>query len=264
MTLLVVDRVSKSYRQGGPFGRRPSRPVLQGASLEIAAGECVGLLGPSGCGKSTLARLVLGIEAPDSGAILLDGMPLAGRRTADAVRARRDVQAVFQDPFGATNPRFTAFEVVAEPLRNFDRLNGAALPARVDELLRQVGLDPTESGKPAHRFSGGQLQRLCIARALAPGPRLLILDEAVSSLDMTTQGRVLDLLAELRHQTGVAYLFITHDIRLVPGFCDRAVVMEDGQTVPVGDIVAPSVPCRTLELLRDAILPSLPVSRAAS
>ncbi|OWJ69150.1 ATP-binding cassette domain-containing protein [Inquilinus limosus] len=264
MTLLSVDRVSKSYRQGGLFDRRPPRQVLQGAGLSITAGECVGLLGPSGCGKSTLARLILGIEAPDSGAVLLDGAPLAGRGRPDAVQARRDIQAVFQDPFGATNPRFTAFEVVAEPLRNFDRLSGPALRARVDGLLRQVGLDPAESGKPAHRFSGGQLQRLCIARALAPGPRLLILDEAVSSLDMTTQGRILDLLAELRRRSGIAYLFITHDIRLVPGFCDRAVVIEDGRTVAVGDIAAPAVRCETLELLRDAVLPPMPVARTAS
>lgn len=260
MSLLELRGVDKSYRQGGPFSRRRVR-VLRGASLAVAAGECVALLGPSGAGKSTLGRLALGLERPDAGEVLFAGAPLAGPRGRMAPAVRRSIQAVFQDPYGATSPRFSAFEVVAEPLR-YAGLAGAALEARVRALAAAVELGGADLGRLAHRFSGGQLQRLCIARALALEPRLLVLDEAVSALDVAVQARVLALLTALRRRTGCAFLFITHDLRLLRGFADRVAVMEAGRPVAVADPFAPCAAVPALARLQAALLACEPASLA--
>ncbi|CAH2604882.1 Ni(2(+)) ABC transporter ATP binding subunit NikE [Rhodovastum atsumiense] len=257
MSLLELRQVDKSYRQGGLFGPREAVRVLDRASLDVGRGECVALLGPSGAGKSTLARIALGLEWPDSGEVRFDGMPLLDDRGRMAAATRRAIQAVFQDPYGATSPRFSAFEVIAEPLR-YAGLSGAPLRARVRELAEQVELDPGALSRLAHRFSGGQLQRLCIARALALQPRLLVLDEAVSSLDLTTQARVLALLTGLRRRHGVGFLFITHDLRLLRGFADRVLVMEDGRPVEVDDPFAPEPAIPALARLQAAMLPARP------
>ncbi|MDB5370456.1 MAG: transporter related protein [Roseomonas sp.] len=257
MSLLRMQGVWKSYRQGGAFSCRPALPVLRNAGLRIEAGECVALLGPTGSGKSTLGRILLGLEAPDTGTVLFNGQPMRGAGGRVAPALRRQVQAVFQDPHGATSPRFSAFEVVAEPLRYYG-VTGAALRARVEELVVSVGLEVAELGRLAHRFSGGQLQRLCIARALALRPKLVLLDEAVSSLDVATQARVLALLGRLRAETGVAFLFITHDLRLVRGFAQRCLVMQDGQPLDVADPFTGGSALPALAALRDAILPARP------
>lgn len=257
MSLLEMRGLWKAYRRGGLFKRQPPLPVLRDAGLDIGAGECVALLGPSGSGKSTLGRLLLGLEAPDAGEVLFDGQPLRDARGRIGAPTRRAIQAVFQDPYGATSPRFSAFEVVAEPLR-YAGLHGSPLRARVEELAVSVELDPAELGRLAHRLSGGQLQRLCIARALAPRPRLLLLDEAVSSLDLDTQARILRLLAGLRASTGAALLFITHDLRLVRGFAQRCYVMQDGQPVEVTDPFGAGPVPPALARLRAAILPARP------
>jgi nickel transport system ATP-binding protein len=257
MNLLEMRGVWKAYRRGGLFRRQAPLAVLHDAGLSIGAGECVALLGPSGSGKSTLGRMLLGLEAPDAGEVLFDGQPLLDSRGRMDARTRRAIQAVFQDPHGATSPRFSAFEVVAESLRYAD-LSGAPLRARVKELAISVGLDPTELGRLAHRFSGGQLQRLCIARALAPRPRLVLLDEAVGSLDLETQAQILRLLSGLRASTGVAFLFITHDLRLVRGFAQRCYVMQTGQPVEVADPFGPGPVPPALAELRAAILPARP------
>jgi nickel transport system ATP-binding protein len=257
MTLFEMRGVRHAYRGGGPFSRRPRVTVLEDASLRIAPGECVALLGPSGSGKSTLGRLLLGLERPETGEILFEGRPLLDPRGRMARETRRAIQAVFQDPVGATSPRYTAFQVVAEPLR----LPPATLRARVAALMADVGLEPALMGRPAHRLSGGQLQRLCIARAIAPEPRLLLLDEAVSSLDLETQAAVLDLLRGLRRRTGAAFLFVTHDLRLVRGFADRTYVMEDRRPVEVPDPFGPGPVPPILATLRAAMLPARPVTR---
>lgn len=249
-----MQGVSHGYRHGALFGRQAFHPVLEDADLRIEAGECVALLGPTGSGKSTLGRILLGIERPQDGTVLFDGRPLLDARGRMGSGTRRAIQAVFQDPVGATSPRFSAGEVVAEGLR----LPRSALRQRVAQLMVDVGLDPAMMDRPAHRLSGGQLQRLCIARALAPGPRLLLLDEAVNSLDVEIQAKILVLLRELRARTGVAYLFVTHDLRLLRRFADRCYVMQDRRPVEVVDpFGATSVP-PALAALRDAMLPELP------
>lgn len=260
MSLLELRAVSHGYRQGGLLFRRMVKPVLRDASLHIAPSECVALLGPTGSGKSTLGRLALGLERSWAGEVLFDGTPLLDRRGRMAPDRRRAIQAVFQDPHGATSPRLTAFEVVAEPL-HAEGLDRSALRDRVAALLEDVGLDPTAMDRLAHRFSGGQLQRLCIARALAPGPRLVLLDEAVNSLDLETQAHVLGLLRDLRQRTGMAYLFVTHDLRLVKGFADRCYVMQDGQPVEVADPFMPEPVPPAMAALRAAILPVRPGPR---
>lgn len=260
MSLLEMRGIWKTYRRGGLFRPQPPLPVLRDAGLRINAGECVALLGPSGSGKSTLGRLLLGLEAPEAGEVMFEGQPLLDRRGRMPAEARRAIQAVFQDPYGATSPRFTAFEVVAEPLR-YAGLHGAALRGEVEALVASVGLDPAELGRLAHRFSGGQLQRLCIARALAPRPRLLLLDEAVSSLDLETQAQILQLLAGLRAQAGLACLFITHDLRLVRGFAQRCCVMQDGRPVEVPEPFGAAPVPPAMAALRAAILPARPRAR---
>ena len=260
MSPLEASGIHHAYRQGGAFGRRPRVAVLEGASITIGAGECVALLGPTGSGKSTLGRIVLGLERPDAGEVRFGGAPLLDRRGRMAPTTRRAIQAVFQDPHGATIPRLTGFEVVAEPLLA-ERLPRHALRERVAALLAEVGLDPAIMDRLAHRLSGGQLQRLCIARALAPAPRLIVLDEAVSSLDLETQARIMALLRSLRHGAGTAYLFVTHDLRLVRGFADRCYVMQDRRPVEVADPFGPGPVPPVLAALRGAILPVRPGPR---
>lgn len=258
MSLLVLKGISRNYRRGGVFARRPALRVLRGTSLTIGAGECVALVGPSGSGKSTLARIALGLERPDAGQLLFDGRPLTDGRGRMAKATRNAIQAVFQDPFGATSPRLTAFEVIAEPLR-YARISPDVVNREVQALAAAVALNAADLGRPCHRYSGGQVQRMCIARALALKPRLVVLDEAVSNLDLTTQAIVLDMLAGLRRRLGTAYLFITHDLRLVQGFADRLYVMDEGRAIEA-DPLAPEAaePIPALARLRAALLPALP------
>ncbi|WP_207457919.1 ATP-binding cassette domain-containing protein [Azospirillum sp. SYSU D00513] len=257
MTLLALEGVGKSYR--------PGHPVLRGLDLAVRDGEWLGLLGQSGCGKSTLARIALGLERPDTGAVLYRGRPLAGLRGAEARQARRDLQLVFQSAAVSLNPRLTAGASIAEPLRNFEPLDRRGRAARVAELLEMVGLRPEDAGKLPGQFSGGQLQRICIARALAPTPRLIVMDEAVSSLDLVGQARLLDLLAGLRRSLGTACLFITHEIRLARRFCDRVAVMDGGRIVEEGPAAGIESMARhpAARALFDAVLPPLPPGMAA-
>jgi nickel transport system ATP-binding protein len=258
MPVITLDNVTKTYGRGGFFSKQERMAVLKGVSLSLHAGECLGLVGRSGSGKSTLGRIMLGLEAPDAGSVAILGQDVTGCKTLPST-LRRAVQVVFQDAIGSTNPRMTAGEIIAEPLRNFDRLKGQRLKDRIAELLECVGLSPDDANKLPGRFSGGQLQRICIARALAPEPRVIVLDEAVSSLDMLIQARILDLLDSLRHKLGTAYLFVTHDLRLVRRFCDHAFIMSDG-TLHAFDPkkMASLNAVKALEELSQAILPPMP------
>ena len=232
MTIIEAHGVTKTYKCGGFFSRAKRVPVLKGVNLSVAEGECVGLVGRSGSGKSTLGRIMLGLEAPTDGEVRILGRPtVVGNRVHIDRDQRRALQVVFQDAVGSLNPRLTAKNIIAEPLRNFERLRGRALDERVAYLLIKVGLRKDDATKHPSQFSGRQLQRISIARALAAKPRCIILDEAVSSQDMLVQAKILDLLDDLRSEEGVAYLFITHDLRLVKRFCDHAVAMEDGVLV---------------------------------
>ncbi|MDR3044131.1 MAG: dipeptide/oligopeptide/nickel ABC transporter ATP-binding protein [Desulfovibrio sp.] len=231
--LLELRGVTRSYRTGGWFSPRQVREVLRGVDLTVREGGCTGVVGPSGAGKSTLCRIALGLEQPDGGMVRFMGRTWGRDVRHGLGKDRRHVQVVFQNSVNAVNPRLTVERIIGEPLENFTPLNRRQRRARAGELLEQVHLSPALLDRLPHRLSGGQLQRVCIARALAPRPRLILLDEALSSLDMLVQARVLDLLAELRRATGTAYLFVTHDVRLVPLFCDEAAVLTQGRVAPV-------------------------------
>ncbi|MFZ5672064.1 MAG: nickel import ATP-binding protein NikE [Pseudomonadota bacterium] len=257
MSLLAAEAVGKSYRSDAWFAASPVKRVLHDVDLEIAPGECVGLLGRSGCGKSTLARLLLGLEKPDTGRILFRRRGIAGLGGEERRGFRRAVQLVFQDSIGAVDPRHTIGRTVSEPLRHLTDLKGDARAARVAELLALVGLDRRDADRLPCQMSGGQLQRVCIARALAARPELIVLDEAVSNLDLVLQLQVLDLLAQLRRQLGTAFLFITHDLRLTRRLCDRVLVMEEGRIVDAAKDVS-GLHHPASRMLRESVLPARP------
>lgn len=235
--LLAVRGLVRDYRlaRPRPFAPAPRLRAVDGVSLAIRAGESLGLVGESGCGKSTLARAILGLERPDAGEILLDGAPVAGLSGQALTAMRRMVQIVFQDPYGSFDPRHRAGRIVAEPLHLVPEASSTEdRDARVAAVLREVGLSPEDAGKYPHEFSGGQRQRLAVARALITRPRLVVLDEAVSALDVAVRAQILDLLADLQARLGLAYLFISHDLKVVRAVTDRIVVMKAGRIVEEG------------------------------
>ncbi|MEU3979257.1 ATP-binding cassette domain-containing protein [Streptomyces sp. NPDC026672] len=229
--LLSVDAVDVTFPAKG--FRKPPLKVLHEVSLTVGAGECVGLVGESGSGKTTLGRAVLGLVPVAAGTIAYDGRTISGLDRAGRRALSSEIQVVFQDPYTSLNPAMTVEAVLAEPLVAAGRSAGAAR-ARIAELLDAVGL-PADSGRRLPReFSGGQRQRVAIARALALDPRLVVCDEPVSALDLTTRSRVLELLVELQERTGVAYLFISHDLTVVRHVCHRVAVMHGGRIVESG------------------------------
>lgn len=231
MSVISVENVSKSFRQGGIFGKRTPLKVLGGVHLTLGQGECLGLVGRSGCGKSTLGRLILGLERPDAGTVRFKGREIHTLKGEEWRDFRRNVQVVFQNFIGAVNPRMSAGDIIAEPLRNFECLRKNTLRTRVGELLELVGLTHQDAGKRPAQFSGGQLQRVCIARAMALEPEVLVLDESVSSLDMLVQAQILDLLASLGREKRTSCLFISHDLRVVSKACSRVAVLRNGRIV---------------------------------
>lgn len=227
--LLEAENISKSYATSG-FGR-DLRRVLSDVSLALAQGDCLGLIGRSGSGKSTLARLLMGFERPTGGSVRFRGTPLAGMDRAARRAFRQQVQIVFQDSVGAVDPRQRIGAAVEEPLRFLTPLDARARAARVAEVLAMVGLPADTATRLPGQLSGGQLQRVCIARALAPRPQVIVLDEAVSNLDLTLQVQVLDMLAGFRRDLGTSFVFVTHDLRLVRRFCNRVAVLAGGRVV---------------------------------
>ncbi|WP_447554245.1 nickel ABC transporter ATP-binding protein NikE [Vreelandella sp. EE22] len=259
MSFLSTRNLGHTYPRFSLFRKRPTPPVLDDVSLAIAKGETVGLLGRSGCGKSTLARLLTGLETPTRGAVSFQGNPLSDFEKTDWLSFRRRVQMVFQDPHGAVNPRLTVHEILCEPLIHLSGLPRQAYPARVAELLDATGLERRMARRRPFELSGGQLQRVCIARALAPRPSLMILDEAVSNLDLHLQLQMLELFSTLRREHDVAFLFVTHDLRLVERFCSRVLVMERGKVVEDNPVDTPlTLVSREGRTLSQAVLPALP------
>lgn len=259
MTLISARHLGKIYRTHSLVGASARKTVLQDISLTIGEGETVALLGRSGCGKSTLARLLVGLERPSSGEVLFHGKPVSRLDRAETKIFRREVQLVFQDSPSAVNARFTIRDIIAEPLRHLTSMSEVEREGRVQELLRLVELPSEIAGRLPVQVSGGQLQRACIARALAVDPKLIILDEAVSNLDIHLQASALALLARLQRESGIAYLFVTHDLRLVKRFAARCLVMEEGQIVEeiaLADFDQVRHPAS--RLLQGAVLPPLP------
>ncbi len=235
--LLQVEDLSRHYGGGGLFGgsRGSSKRALDGVSLTVAAGEILGVVGESGCGKSTLARLVMAFDRPTGGRVLLDGEPLFAIDSRALARRRRDLQMVFQDPYGSLDPRQTIGRIVAEPLHLLARRLGRAEGAlRVDEMLKAVGLGPEASRRYPHQFSGGQRQRIAIARALITAPKLVVADEPVSALDLSIQAQVLNLILDINRDRGTAFLFISHNLGVVQAIADRVSVMYRGRIVETG------------------------------
>ena len=224
------------------FGAAPRRRILDGIDLDVAAGECVGLVGESGSGKTTLARTALRLYEPQHGSIAFGGQDIT-HLAEPALRPLRDrLQMIFQDPLSALNPRHRIGEIVVQPLLSFGRLGPSASAfardAAARDLLARVSLPPEFVERFPHELSGGQRQRVGIARAIALQPDLIVADEIVSGLDVSTQARILLLLRELRERMGLAMLFVTHDLSVVRILCDRVVVMQGGRIVEAGSTQA--------------------------
>ena len=228
MSLLELNEVSQTYRGGSPLHPRVVRAV-RGVSIEVKQGECLAVVGESGSGKSTLLRMIAGLEAPASGSIRFQGRPVTPR----AMRGdrRRAIQMVYQNSFEATNPRFTARQVVSEPLQYFRLAPKSEQRHTVEALLRQVGIPEVEADKKVYEFSGGQLQRICIARALAAQPEVLLLDEPLSSLDVSVQAQILNLLRDLQEERGLTYVLISHDLEMVYNLADHLAILFAGTLV---------------------------------
>ncbi|MXY76359.1 MAG: ABC transporter ATP-binding protein [Acidimicrobiia bacterium] len=232
--LVRVEDVVAHYpvRMDGALGRVRRLRAVDGVSLAISEGEALGLVGESGCGKSTIAKLILRLLTPSSGRIVFMGEDITGLGRRDMRPIRRNMQIVFQDPFASLNPGMRVGEIVSEPLVVHNRRQ--ASPGEITELLDLVGLHPGDARKYPHEFSGGQRQRISIARALALRPKLLVLDEPVSALDVSIQAQIINLLIELKQKLGLAYLFIAHDLSVVRHVSDRVAVMYMGRIVEHG------------------------------
>ncbi|ROO86127.1 oligopeptide/dipeptide transporter [Actinocorallia herbida] len=229
-----VLRVTSLVKRFGAF------TAVDGVGFDLPPGHALGIVGESGSGKTTTARILAGLEAPTSGTVELDGRVLDTGSRRDRLRQARHLQMIFQDPYGSFDPRLTIARSIAEPLRLHDP--GGDHRARVAALLEQVGLSERLGGSLPRELSGGQRQRAAIARALGIAPRVLVLDEAVAALDVSIQAQILGLLADLRRDTGIAYVFVSHDLAVVRHVTDTVLVMRHGRVVERGP---------TEDLLRD-------------
>jgi peptide/nickel transport system ATP-binding protein/oligopeptide transport system ATP-binding protein len=233
--ILEVRDLVKHYSVGGGFfgrGRKQLRAV-DGVSFSIGQGETLGLVGESGCGKSTVGKAVLRLVEPTSGQVTLEGEEITGLGSAALLDRRKRMQVIFQDPYSSLNPRMTAGEIVQEPLINFGIGSRAEQRDRVALLFARVGLRPDQRANYPHEFSGGQRQRLGIARALALGPSVIIGDEPVSALDVSVQAQVINLMMDLQQEFGLSYLFVAHDLGVVEHISHRVAVMYLGKIVEI-------------------------------
>ncbi|MCK1546522.1 dipeptide ABC transporter ATP-binding protein [Bradyrhizobium sp. 179] len=239
--LLKVEQLTKHYplatgrlKKTGPVVR-----AVEDVSFSVAAGETLCIVGESGCGKSTIARLLMRILEPTGGRVLLNGTDIAGLNAQELRTWRRQMQMVFQDPYASLNPRLSAKQIITEPVENFERLSRKQRHALAADLLRKVGMSPEVMHRLPSEFSGGQRQRLGIARALALQPSLIIADEAVSALDVSVQAQILNLLLDLQREMGIAFVFISHDLKVVQHIGHHVAVMYLGRIVELA-------PCEAL------------------
>lgn len=261
MTLLEVAGLTKTYK-----GKRRVL-ALDDVSITLERGETLGLVGPSGSGKSTLARAILRLIEPDSGAIRFEGEDWLALRGAALRKARARLQMVFQNPLEAFNPRATVGGAIGDALRIHTIGTRADRPDRVAALLQRVGLSPDHARHSITEISGGQRQRVAIARALATAPALIVLDEAVSALDVTLRAHILDLLVSLQREEGIAYLFVSHDLAVVRAVSHRIAIMEAGRIVETGPtqaiIAAPaSATGRALVAAVPRLITNMPAKKA--
>ena len=238
MALVEVRNLTKVFPLGESIfggGSKGEVRAVDDVSLSVGRGETVGLIGESGSGKSTLGRLVLRLIEPTSGSIRFEGRELLQARGSEMRRLRRDMQVVFQDPFGSLDPRMRVEDIVGEPLVIHQRMSRRARQERVSELLGAVGLDQSALPRFPHEFSGGQRQRIVIARALALRPKFIVADEPVSALDVSVGAQIVNLLAKLQRELGLSYLFISHSMPVVRYLASRIAVMYRGKIVEMGE-----------------------------
>jgi dipeptide transport system ATP-binding protein len=234
----VILKVRDLYRtydiKGGMFKKASTLTAVKGVSLDVERGTTLAVVGESGCGKSTLARMLTMIDAQSSGLIEIDGLPIDISRTGISKEMRQKVQIVFQNPYGSLNPRQKIGHVLEEPLLLNTDMPAAERRDLALQMLEKVGLQPEHYGRYPHMFSGGQRQRIAIARAIMMKPKLLVLDEPVSALDLSVQAQILNLLADLQEEMNLTYVFISHDLSVVRYIADKVMVMYFGEVVEYG------------------------------
>ena len=237
--IVSAEHVSQVYEvRKGLFQKPLGLKAVKDASFVVEKGETLAIVGESGCGKSTLARMLTLIEIPTEGSLRIDGIEVTGKGAADAGRLRTTVQIVFQNPYGALNPRQKVGAILEEPLKINTKLSSAERRAKAERTLAEVGLRPEHYNRYPHMFSGGQRQRIAIARAIILEPKILVLDEPVSALDVSIQAQILNLLADLQERLGLTYVFISHDLSVVKHVADRVMVMYLGRPVEIAPVDA--------------------------
>jgi oligopeptide/dipeptide ABC transporter ATP-binding protein len=233
-TLLQLDAIKKHFTRRTLLGKNKMLRAVDGVSLEVRKGETLGIVGESGCGKSTLASLMIRLEEPTSGKIMLDGLDISHLSETQLRPVRSRIQIVFQDPYSSLNPRFTVQQIVAEPMKVLGKWSSKEIDSKVISLLELVGLSGDHLQRYPYEFSGGQRQRISIARALTTDPEIIILDEPTSALDVSVQAQVLNLLLKLQNDLGLTYIFISHNLSVVKYVSTRIAVMYSGKIVELG------------------------------
>ena len=237
LAMVQVRELSKSFhvRKKELFEKPSTVRAVDGVSFSIGKGKTLGMVGESGSGKTTAARSILRLIEPDRGSVVIDGVDVTALKRAELRKFRKNMQIVFQDPYGSLNPRMTAGKIITEPLKIHTTATRSELKDRLEELLSLVGLSPEQADRYPHEFSGGQRQRIGIARAIALNPTFIILDEPVSALDVSIQGQILNLLEDLQERLNLTYLFVAHDLAVVEHMSDRVAVMYLGRVVEESD-----------------------------
>lgn len=260
MSFIQLNEVKVHYPIRSGVLRRVTGQVkaVDGVSFAIEEGKTYGLVGESGCGKSSIGRAILGLNRLTSGSIRYEGIDLAGLNGNNAHPLRRDIQMIFQDPYSSLNPKKRVLSLVAEPLRNFEKLTKQAEQERVATMLEQVGLNAADLAKYPHEFSGGQRQRIGIARCLMLNPRFIVADEPVSALDVSVQAQVLNFMKAIQTRFSLTYLFISHDLGIVRHMCDHIGIMYNGRLVEAG--TAEDIYCNPQHIYTQRLIAAIPNS----